>query len=157
MAVTKIRRFSSWVLIVCTVITIAVLAIFYLGGVEDPAAENKAPIYTSLLLYWSYVLTALTIAGMLIFGILQFLSTLKAKPKAALGSLVVLIVFAALLGITFMTGGTEKLSNINVDSAHFNTDFWLKLSDMWLYSAYIMLILCIVAMIAGSIKSVFKK
>ncbi|MDR1601867.1 MAG: hypothetical protein LBS42_05510 [Tannerella sp.] len=157
MAVTKIRRFSSWILILCTVITVVVLGFFYLGGVEDPAAEIKAPIYTSLLLYWCYALVIITIAGMLIFGIFQFLSSLKAKPKAALGSLAVIIAFVGLLGITFAIGDITKLPNINVDSAHFNTDFWLKVSDMWLYSAYIMLILCVLAMIAGSIKTVFKK
>jgi hypothetical protein len=157
MAVTKIRRFSSWTLIVCWVITLAILAIFYLGGVKDPAAEMKAPVYTSLLLYWCYVLAVLTIAGLLIFGILQFMSSLKEKPKAALGSLIVLVVFVALLAITFATGDTTKLVSINADSAHFNTDFWLKVSDMWLYSSYILLALCVVAMIAGSIKSALKK
>jgi hypothetical protein len=157
MAVTKIRKFSSWILILCTAITVVVLAFFYLGGVEDPAAEIKAPIYTSLLLYWCYALAVITIVGMLIFGIFQFLSSLKAKPKAALASLAVIVVFLGLLGGTFAIGSTTKLPNINADSAHFNTDFWLKLSDMWLYSAYIMLILCILAMIASSIKMVFKR
>ncbi|MDR1331891.1 MAG: hypothetical protein LBK07_07275 [Tannerella sp.] len=141
----------------CAIITVAVLGIFYFGGVEDPAAEIKAPVYTSLLLYWCYVLIVLTVAGLLIFGVFQFVSSLRSRPKAALGSLAVLIAFVALLGITYITGDTTRLPNINVDSAHFNVDFWLKVSDMWLYSAYIMLVLCILAMIAGSIKTVLKK
>jgi len=157
MAVTKIRRFSSWTLIATMVISIIVLAIFYLGGVVDPAAETKEPIYTSLLLYWSYTIVLASVAGLVIFGLFQFTSSLKAKPKAALGSLIVLVAFAALLGIAYSVGDTTPLPNINADSAHFNTDSWLKISDMWIYATYTLLTLCVLAMIAGSVKTVLKK
>ncbi|MDR0758303.1 MAG: hypothetical protein LBF85_10740 [Tannerella sp.] len=157
MAVTQIRRFSSWTLLLVMIISVGVLALFYLGGVVDPAAETKEPIYTSELLYWCYLIAAVTIVGMLVFGILQFVSSLQAKPKAALGSLIVLIVFAGLLVITYVLGDATPLPNINTDSAHFNTEKWLKISDMWIYSIYVVLFLCILAMIAGSIKSVLKK
>ena len=50
MAVTKIRKLSSWTLLIISLITIVVLGIFFGGGVEDPAAEVKNYIYTGLLL-----------------------------------------------------------------------------------------------------------
>jgi hypothetical protein len=157
MAVTQIRRISSWTLLLVMIISVGVLALFYLGGVVDPAAENKEPTYTSELLYWSYLIAGITIVGMFIFGILQFVSSLKAKPKAALGSLIVLVAFAALLAVTYGMGNATPLPNINTDSAHFNTEVWLKVSDMWIFSIYVLLSLCILAMIAGSIKTVLKK
>ncbi|MDR2119820.1 MAG: hypothetical protein LBP64_02950 [Tannerella sp.] len=157
MAVTKIRKISSWTLLLVMIISVGVLALFYLGGVVDPAAEVKAPIYTSELLYWCYLMSVITIGGLFIFGILQFVSSLKAKPKAALVSLIVLIAFAALMGVAYGMGDATPLPNINSDSAHFNTEVWLKVSDMWIYATYVLLSLCILAMIAGSAKAIFKK
>jgi type III secretory pathway component EscS len=157
MAVTKIRRISSWTLIAVMIISVVVLAMFYLGGVVDPAAENKEPVNTSLLLYWGYTIVLASIVGLVIFGLFQFVASLKTKPKAALGSLIVLVAFAAILGIAYSIGDTTPLPNINADSAHFNTDSWLKISDMWIYTIYTLLAVCVLAMIAGSVKTVLKK
>ena len=41
MAVTKIRKISSWTLLISSIISIIVLGMFYAGGVVDPAAEMK--------------------------------------------------------------------------------------------------------------------
>ena len=53
MAVTKIRKISSWTLLISSIISIIVLGMFYAGGVVDPAAEMKEPIYTGLLINWT--------------------------------------------------------------------------------------------------------
>ena len=157
MAVTKIRKLSSWMLTGGIIVSVIVLAMFYLGGVVDPAAENKEPVNTSLLLYWCYALFGVTMVCLVLFGIMQFFSTLKTKPKAALGSLVVLIAFVVLLGVTYAMGDATPLPGINVDSAQFNTAGWLKVSDMWIYSTYVLLGLSVLAMIAGSLKKVLNK
>ena len=61
MAVTKIRKISSWTLLISSIISIIVLGMFYAGGVVDPAAEMKEPIYTGLLINWTSVLFFVTI------------------------------------------------------------------------------------------------
>ena len=94
---------------------------------------------------------------LVLFGIMQFFSSLKTKPKAALGSLVVVVAFFVLLGITYAIGDSTPLPGINVDSAQFNTPGWLKISDMWIYSTYVLLGLSILAMIAGSLKKILNK
>ena len=157
MAITKIRKMSSWILTGVIVISVIVFAMFYFGGVVDPAAENKEPVNTSLLLYWCYALFGVTMICLILFGIMQFFSSLKTKPKAALGSLVVVVAFFVLLGITYAIGDSTPLPGINVDSAQFNTPGWLKISDMWIYSTYVLLGLSIVAMIAGSLKKILNK
>ena len=144
MAVTKIRKLSSWMLTGVIIVSVIVLAMFYLGGVVDPAAENKEPVNTSMVC-------------LVLVGIMQFFSALKTKPKAALGSLVVLIAFVVLLGVTYAMGDATPLPGINVDSAQFNTAGWLKVSDMWIYSTYVLLGLSVLAMIAGSLKKVLNK
>ena len=55
MAVTKIRKISSWTLLISSIISIIVLGMFYAGGVVDPAAEMKEPIYTGILINWTSV------------------------------------------------------------------------------------------------------
>lgn len=157
MAVTKIRKMSSWMLTGVIIISVIVLAMFYLGGVVDPAAENKEPVNTSLLLYWCYVLFGVTMVCLVLFGIMQFFSSLKTKPKAALGSLVVLVAFVILMGVSYAVGDPTPLPGINSDSEQFNTPRWLKISDMWIYSTYILLGFSVLAMIAGSLKKVLNK
>lgn len=41
MAVTKIRKISSWTLLICSLISIIILGMFFAGGVVDPAAETS--------------------------------------------------------------------------------------------------------------------
>ncbi|MDR3269871.1 MAG: hypothetical protein LBT83_12510 [Tannerella sp.] len=157
MAVRKIRRISSWTLIALMLISVATLCLFYFGGVIDPNVEQKEPVNTSLLLYWCYAIFALAVIGLLLFGIIQFISSLKAKPKAALASLVVIIAFVALLGITYSMGDGTPLPKINVDSARYNVESWLKISDMWIYTTYVLLGLSVLAIIGGSVKKVLNK
>ena len=77
MAVTKIRKLSSWTLLIISIITIGVLGMFFGGGVEDPAAENKNYIYTNLLLNWTYIVFFVTIVVLAVLAIWQFSSILK--------------------------------------------------------------------------------
>lgn len=157
MAVTKIRKMSSWMLTGVIIISVIVLAMFYLGGVVDPAAENKEPVNTSLLLYWCYALFGVTMVCLVLFGIMQFFSSLKTKPKAALGSLVVFVAFVILMGVSYAIGDPTPLPGINSDSEQFNTPGWLKISDMWIYSTYVLLGFSVLAMVAGSLKKVLNK
>ncbi|RHJ86559.1 hypothetical protein [Parabacteroides sp. AM08-6] len=157
MAVTKIRKISSWTLLISAIISIVVLGIFYAGGVVDPAVENKEPIYTGLLLNWMYVLFGVTIACAVIFAIWQFVSLLKTNPKSAITSLIVLVLFAIMLFITYSIGDTTPLAKINADSAQFNVPFWLKVTDMWIYSTCILLVLIVLAVVAGSVKKLLNK
>ena len=50
MAVTKIRKISSWTLLLISIISLVILGMFYAGGVVDASAEMKEPIYTGLLI-----------------------------------------------------------------------------------------------------------
>ena len=71
MAVTKIRKISSWTLLISSIISIIVLGMFYAGGVVDPAAEMKEPIYTGLLINWTSVLFFVTIISTMLFAVWQ--------------------------------------------------------------------------------------
>jgi len=157
MAVRAIRRISSWTLLAAVLVSVVVFFLFYTGGVEDKSAEFKAPVHTSTLLYWTYIITLITVAALVVFAIWQFALSLKDKPKSALGSLGVLVIFAALMGIAYALGDGTPLAVINADSASYNTPFWLKVTDMWLYAMYILLALCIIAIAVISVFKIIKK
>ena len=147
MAVTKIRKVSSWTLLISSIISVVALIMFYTGGVVDPAAEMKEPVYTGLLLNWTYVLFGLTIASTIVLAAWQFLGSLKNDAKSALMSLLVLVLFVALLGITYTLGDATPLTGLNADSQAYNTTGWLNITDMWIYSTYALISLIILAVV----------
>jgi len=150
MAVTKIRKISSWTLLISSIISIIVLGMFYAGGVVDPAAEMKEPIYTGLLINWTSVLFFVTIISTMLFAVWQFLTLLKTNAKSAIMSLVVLVCFVAVLFITYTMG-------LNADSQVYNTPGWLKITDMWIMSTIVLLVLIVACVVWGSVKRIMGK
>lgn len=157
MAVTKIRKISSWTLLVCSVITIIVLGMFFGGGVIDPSADNKEYVHTGLLLGWTYIIFIVTIACMVIFALWQFLTLLKSNPKSAIMALIVIGLFAVLLVVTYSMGDGTPLNGLNADSQKYNIPFWLKATDMWIQSTVVLFALIVLAVVAGSVKKVLDK
>lgn len=159
MAVTKIRKISSWTFLIVTVISLAIFGLFFFGGVDDPYGVDqfKNPTFTGEMLIWAYILLAICAVSMVLFGITQFSNKFKTNPKGALASLAVFVGFAILLVIAYTMGDATPLNGINADSQKFNVESWLKITDMWLYAMYIFLVLCIFAIIWGSVKTITKK
>ena len=157
MAVTKIRKVSSWTLLITSIISLVVLGMFYAGGVVDPSVEMKEPIYTGLLLNCTTVLFFITIVSTVIFALWQFTSLLKTSPQSALASFIVILFFAAMMFITYSMGDATPLKGLNADSQEYNIPFWLKVTDMWIYSSAILMILIIIAVAAGSVKRMLNR
>ena len=88
MAVTKIRKMSSWTLLIVSLISIVVLGMFFGGGITNPGEEMKEYVYTGLLLNWTSALFFVTIICMVLFAVWQFITLLKVNPKSALSALV---------------------------------------------------------------------
>lgn len=158
MAVTKIRKISSWTLMACTIVSLVVLGMFFFGGDDEPLKDELwTPHYTGLFLYWMYILFAISAAAAVLFGIWQFISNFKDNPKGGIMGLVVLVLFGGLLLITYAIGDTTPLNIMNTEAQAYNIPVWLKVTDMWLYSTYTLIALVIIAIFAGSIKKVLNK
>ncbi len=157
MAVTKIRKISSWTLLITSIITIIVLGMFYFGGVVDPNAENKEYVYTGLLLDWTWLVFAVTIVVMAVLALWQFVTSLKTNPKSALRSLGVVVLFALLLIVTYSMGDGTPVQGINADSQAYNTEGWLKITDMWILSSIVLFVLIVIAVALGTIKRIINK
>jgi uncharacterized membrane protein len=156
MAVTKIRKMSSWTLLIVSLISLVVLGMFFGGGVVNPGEEMIEYVHTGLLLNWTSALFFITIISMVLFAIWQFISLLKVNPKSAVTSLVVVVAFAAMMFITYSIGDATPLNGLNADSQEFNTAGWLKITDMWIMSTVVLLVLIIACVVWGSVKRMIK-
>ncbi len=153
MAVSKIRKISSTTLLAFVILTIVVLVLFFVGGYVDSTAVKPEPVYTNVLFYLMYFAFGVTLLTMLYFAVAGIVQNLKdpKRRKNALVGLLVVVALAALLLITYFIGSTGRLQ-LSADFQRYNTDHFLKFSDMWLFSIYFMLGLNIIALLVFAIK-----
>jgi amino acid transporter len=152
MAITKIHRTSKITLTICIIISILVMGLFYLGGqapVEEMiSADLSQPKFTDIMLYWCYVLLFITVVVLVLFAVFSFFKQLKENPKKALGGFIALIGLVAML-VIFYTIGSGKPLNIPGYSGSDNVPPMLKMTDMWLYSSYLMLVLTVASILVS--------
>ena len=156
MAVTGIRKTSSYTFLTLVAISVIVFALFLFGGSELDMKDNKVYAYTDVLIYWTYALGILSVVTVLFFVVKDFIAELAASPSAALKKIAGPIALIVLLLVTYAIGDTTPLK-LNEEAQRFNAPFWLKFSDMWIYSVYVLLFLTIVAAIAGAVKSALNR
>ena len=152
MAVTKIRKTSSLVFLVAILVTLAVISLFLFGGQVAPeqklVADMSQPVFTDIMLYWAYILLAVTVVVLLLFAVLGFFHGLKTNPKGTLGGLLMLVAMVAILGISYVLGSGELLNIPGYDGSD-NNPATLKMTDMWIYTMYIMLGLSIISILVS--------
>lgn len=153
----KIQKVSGSVLYVILAITIIVAGLFFFGG-EDPnplVPDMSQPVYTDSLIYLMYVLLGITIVITLAAAVHQFVMNFIDSPKAAIKSLASIIVLVGLLIVTWAAGSEQALVMPGYDGAE-NVPFWLKLTDMFLYTIYIMMAVLILLILGFGISKKFK-
>lgn len=152
MAVTKISRISRWTLYAISIVSVAFIGLFFLAGNVPPEQQYPElvglpePVFTEPLLYWMYILLAITILALIVFSIFGFVNNLKYSKKNAVNSLITLVVAAVLLVITYSMGNGTPLNILGYEGPD-NVSFMLKLTDMWLYTIYILMVVTVLAMI----------
>lgn len=157
----KIQKVSGTILYVILAISLVILGMFYFGGeaseaerfISDP--DMSQPAYTEPLIYWMYVLMGITIVITLVAALMKFASVFMDSPKEAVKSLVGIIALVVLLGVTWAMGSTEALQLYGDVAADGNDPFWLKLTDMFLYSIYFMMGAMILLIFGFSIRKKF--
>ncbi len=152
-----LSKYTSWILYALMLFALFAFAMFYFGG-DVPGTEDSEfvePIYTGLVLNTAFVYV---IAGVILtfcFAVFQFGSSLVTNPKEALTSVLMLGLFAALLIISWVCGSGEPLNLPAYDGAD-NVYFWLKLTDMWLYSSGFLLFAAILSICGFSLYKVIR-
>jgi len=151
-------KVSYYVLYVMFAAILVVLGLFYFGGDAQGDAvlmgvdpEMWQPAQTDSLLYLVYGLLGLAVIATVAAFILQFGSALKDNPVKALKSLIGVILLVVVMFIAWSMGSGEPLVIQGYDGSD-NVPFWLKITDMFLYSFYFLLGATILAMLFSSIK-----
>lgn len=153
----KESKIASIVYYIIIAISVVVLALFVGHGFGDIdyaiSATANAPRHTDLLLVFMYVLVALT-------GIAIVVAVIMTKPSAidtnlpGWGKALIkggLLLFVPVLLVSWFLGSDEPVKAGDTTSA-----FWLQLTDAWIYTIYVLMVvtaLCLVASLAG----IFKK
>lgn len=150
-------KVSYYVLYAMFALVLIVLGLFFFGGTAQGAAvqagvdpEMWQPANTDALLYLMYGLFGVAVVATVVAAIFQFGSALKDNPVGAVKSLIGLILLVLVLVISWAMGSEEALKLPGYDGAE-NVPFWLKVTDMFLYSIYFLLGATIVAIICSSI------
>lgn len=156
MAVTKIRKTSSLAFLITIIVTLVVLGLFLFGGQVAPeqklVPDMSQPIFTDMLLYWSYALLAITIVALILFAIFGFIHSLKVNPKGAMRGLLVLLAMVVVLGISYFLGSGDILNIPGYDGPD-NVPGTLKVVDMWLFTMYFMLLIAVGAVLISPLLS----
>ena len=147
-------RASYYALYAMFAIILIVLCLFFLGGdatgdavIAGVDPEMWQPAQTDALLYLMYALFGIAIAATILGAIFQFGAALKDNPANAIKSLLGLV----LLVVAWSMGDGTPMQ-IQGYSGTDNVPFWLKITDMFLYSIYILLFVTVVAIIVSGIK-----
>lgn len=150
-------KVSYYVLYAMFALILIVLGLFFFRGDAQGAAvmagvdpEMWQPANTDALLYLMYGLFAVAVIATIVAAIFQFGSALKDNPVSAIKSLIGLILLVLVMVVSWAMGSEETLRMPGYDGTE-NVPFWLKLTDMFLYSIYFLLGATVVAIILSSI------
>ena len=137
-------------------VSIIVIGLFYFGGVEDSTADLIVYKFVDPILYWAYILIIAGFVSILLFGIYKFAIKSIDNPKAAFTSLSEIIMLVVLLATSWFLGSGKPLNLPGYDGTE-NVYFWLKWSDMLLFTTYILLGLAIGSMVFFNIFKLFRR
>ena len=157
----RIQKVSGTVLYVMLAITLVILGMFFFGGetpldqrlVADTAMEE--PAQTDALIYWMYILFGIAVIITIAAAIYQFVTGFIDSHMTAIKSLLGLILIIVVLVISWAMGSDQPLVMPGYDGAE-NVPFWLKLTDMFLYTIYIMMGAMILLIFGFGIAKKFK-
>ena len=146
-----LNKLSSIVLYILFAATVVVSLLFYLGGYVDPNAEYVEPTYTNSLMLLMYAFFAIATIIVLITQTIEFGKKAISAPKTALKSILGIALLAVILIVTYFVSDGKQVEVLGVEPI---SETWIRLVDMQLYSAYILVLVALVLMAVGGL---FKK
>lgn len=131
----KFSRYTLYLLLlICTV-----TAGFYFGGAKV-ASEIHAlvPVYTGLLIWVVVGLLSIALAAVIFFVIIRFAERYRRSPKEAVRSVLGLFILAFLMFFCWLCSNGNLLSLPGYKGLY-NTQVWIKITDMLIYSTYVLI------------------
>ncbi len=147
-------KMSYYVFYVCVALILVVLGMFYGVGYTNPVGEYNEPAHTETLIYLIYGMFAVAVIITLLGGLVKFAGSLKENPASAIKSLVGLILLIVLLIVTYNIGSDAPV--LMADGNTYSDATMLKVSDMLIYSTYVLFIIAALGTLLN-LFGVFKK
>jgi len=129
-------RMSYYALYVCIALILVVLGMFYFVGYNNPVGEYNEPAHTETLIYLMYAMFGICVAVTLIGAIAQFDAALRDNPKSAIKSLLGIVLLVIVLVVSYSIGSD---ATVMTGTGAYTDAFWLKITDMLIYSIYFLL------------------
>ncbi len=150
-------KISSYIFYILMAVTAFVLVMFYCVGYDNMSSVTGGayvtdPEYTDLLMYWIYVLMAVGIVLVVVFGCTQFVANIKTDPKGAVKSVGAVVAMVALFVVAYAVSSDAP---ILINNTAFEDKNILVLADVCIYVQYVLFTVCLVAAIL-SLLGVFK-
>ncbi len=146
-------KMSYYALYACIAVILVVFAMFYFVGYNNPVGEYNSPENTNAVIYLMYGMFAVCVAVTLIGAIAQFLAALRDNPKGAIKSLIGLVLLVAVLVVSYAMGSD---ASVMTGTGIYNDTFWLKITDMLMYSTYFLLAVATVGVLVN-LTGIFKR
>lgn len=149
-----IRKKQSWLKIGLVAVSAVVFIAFWTVGYDMPYEEDadfNAPLLTDMLIGYIYLLLAIAM-GVTVYSIVHGIRTSGRQGSTENGvpagriTLATWVATAVLLILTFALGATDP---IKVNGKDFCESIWLRLSDMFIISSGVMILIAIAAMVFG--------
>ena len=147
-------KVSYYIFYVLVALILVVLGMFFGVGYNNPMGEYNAPEHTETLIFLMYALFAICVLVTVLGSLALFVSGLKDDPKGAVKSILAVILFAAVLGGTYAIGSAEPITM--GDGKVFEDASMLKITDMMIYSIYLLLTVAGVATLVN-LTGIFKR
>ncbi|GAB6982550.1 hypothetical protein [Prevotella dentasini] len=149
------ERISQWVLYIIVALSGLVFTTFYLVDFDLPFSGNgafNAPLLTDLLLGFMFVLF-LTAIGVMVYSLLHTFRKAGRSEGVVNGipaRKVSYSVFGATLLCLVLTFALGSSSGMLVNGVEYNDVIWLRISDMFVWSSLILLVLATLSVIFGA-------
>jgi len=148
-------KISGIILYTLVAISIVIFGMFFLGDIETETVPGlEAPVYTNLLMIFMYILFGIAFVITAAASISSFYAEFKKSPKDALKSMAGIVGFALIFVISWYIGDDTTLFIRGYEGTE-NVPFWLKWTDMILYTSYILFMIAILCIFAGSFMKKF--
>lgn len=151
------EQLSSRLLVALISLSVVVFALFYAVGFDTPFYEDanfNAPLLTDLLLFFSYAMIVVAVVVAVVAAI-RGIRTHNYKerecniPTAKIGWGTVALLVVSLI-VFFLVGSSAP---INISGEPYENTFWLKATDMFIFSSATLIAVAVAAVCYGLFKS----
>ena len=156
------EKLSMRVFYVLAGLSIAVFAMYWFVGYERPFADNpnfNAPLFTDAVIVLGYLFIAIG-AGIALWAVVRALR-IRGKGESYNNNIPVkkisYSVSIGVLGLLLLTFFIGSSAEMLINGVWFTDHFWLKTSDMFIYTSLVLIVIAIGAVIYGATKYTRRK